>query len=93
MDTEAKIKELANEMWACQDACNLSAVVHTWHKAISELWKVANELKHSTDWVNQHFINKWYADKCRQLAGPIDILDDNIDKYILDNDTAAPTTG
>lgn len=58
-----------------QDACNLSGVVHAFSRDISELWKVARQLGHGTDWVNQHRVSKLYADKIKSLAGEPSILD------------------
>lgn len=63
--------------WALQlqNACNLSGVVHAWSEAVSDLWKIAHQLNHGTNWVNRHRVNRLYADKCKQLAGDIQFGD------------------
>ncbi len=53
----------------CQDACNLSGVVHDFSRILSDvLWPMAREQEKGTDWVNQHPISKLFADKIVDLA-------------------------
>lgn len=62
-------KELIAEAIQVQNACNLSGVVHSFSKAISELWEL--NLAGGTKTVNQHRVCRLYADKIKQLAGDI----------------------
>jgi len=69
-------QELVKEAIQVQDACNLSGVVHSFSKAIAELWAIANETGgKGTTWVNTHRVCRLYADKIKSLAGEI-TLDD-----------------
>ncbi len=63
------LKELAEEAIACQDACNLSGVVHCYSTAMTQLWAIAHEQKKGTDWVNTHPVAFLFAYKCMALAG------------------------
>lgn len=63
------IRELAKEAIAVQDACNLSGVVHSFSRAISDLREIARaEGWESTDKINQHPICVLYADKIASLT-------------------------
>jgi len=64
-------RELIIEAIACQDACNLSGVVHSFSRAITELWTIARKQEKGTDFVNHHRISRLYADKIKSLAGDI----------------------
>lgn len=65
------IKELAQTVLQVQDACNLSGVVHSWSRAITELRTACPEL--GTDGINRHPINVMFADKVADLTGSRDI--------------------
>jgi len=52
-----------------QDACNLSAVVHSMDETMSDLWAMARALGKGTDWVNNHPICRLYASKIAHLTG------------------------
>lgn len=63
------IKELAKEAIAAQDACNLSAVVHSFSRAMTDLREIAHaEGWESTDKINGHPISILYADKIASLT-------------------------
>jgi hypothetical protein len=52
-----------------QDACNLSGVVSTFQRILTEvLWPEARANGHGTDWVNQHPISVLFADKIMSLS-------------------------
>lgn len=74
-------KELLQESWEIQDACNLSGVIHAFSRAISELWDLQrSEKTASTSNINQHLLCKLYASKIISLTGdlplelPMDLL-------------------
>ena len=52
-----------------QDACNLSALVHSMDETMSDLWAMARALGKGTDWVNNHPICRLYASKIAHLTG------------------------
>ena len=60
-----------------QDACNLSGVIHSFGKVVSQLWEYAHEHNHGTVWVNSHPICIMYVNKMAQLAGDSSYLDSN----------------
>jgi len=63
------IKQLAQEALDVQDACNLSGVIHSWSRAIGELWKHTEGVpRRGTAWVNLHPINQLWADKVASLT-------------------------
>lgn len=64
------LKELAQEAIEVQDACNLSGVVHGWHRSMEELCEVlrTNSNFAGTDEINHHPINKLWASKVHDLA-------------------------
>lgn len=63
------IKELAKEAIAVQDACNLSGVVHSFSRTMTDLREIARaEGWESTDKLNQHPISVLYADKIASLT-------------------------
>lgn len=57
--------------WAmdCQDACNLSGVVHSFDRAVTAIWAEANKQGKGTDWVNTHPIVALYLSKLVDLNG------------------------
>lgn len=69
--------ELIKEAWLIQDACNLSGVIHAWSRAITELRLIAAQKSetNNTTWINRHLVNVLYADKCRSLAGELELTD------------------
>jgi hypothetical protein len=60
------LKELAQEAIDVQDACNLSGVVHGWHRAMEDLCDILRDS--GTDGRNTHPINQMWASKCHDLA-------------------------
>ena len=60
------LKDLADEVYLAQDACNLSGVVHSWSKSISRLRELLPDA--GTHQINIHPINTLWADKVAQLA-------------------------
>ena len=52
-----------------QDACNLSAVVHSMDETMSDLWAMARATDKGTDWVNNHPVCRLYASKIAHLTG------------------------
>lgn len=64
------IKELAKEALDVQDACNLSAVVHTFSKVVTELRELMRDVgTFSTDNFNRHPIIIMYSSKIASLCG------------------------
>lgn len=61
------LKELAQEAIVVQDACNLSGVVHGWHRAMEELCELLRQ-SGGTEFRNTHPINQLWASKCHDLA-------------------------
>ena len=53
----------------CQDACNLSGIVHTFSKVMSKIWDEARARNQGTEWVNQHPIAVMYATQVASLSG------------------------
>jgi hypothetical protein len=71
-------QELIQEAILVQNACNLSGVVHSFSRAISRLWVIANETGgRGTDWINRHRVSRLYADKIQSLAGQVHLGDFN----------------
>lgn len=64
-------QELIEEAEACQNACNLSGVVHCFDEAITDLWKIANKENKSTGWANTHKMSKLFASKIISLTGEL----------------------
>ncbi len=62
-------RELLAEALAVQDACNLSGVVHSYSRAMTDLWDLARRVGGGTEWVNTHPVAVLYADKVRHLSG------------------------
>lgn len=64
------LNQLAQEAIDVQDACNLSGVVHGWHRAMEDLFTILRGPPHNlgTDSINQHPINQLWASKCHDLA-------------------------
>jgi len=60
------LKELAQEALDVQDACNLSGVAQGFAQAMIDLRRECPGA--STDWYNQHWISKLWADKINDLA-------------------------
>ena len=54
---------------AIQDACNLSAVVHTFSGIVTRLWMEARSRSKGTDWVNTHPIVIMFSSKIDSLCG------------------------
>lgn len=58
-------REWAQQALNVQDACNLSGVVHTFGRMMTEL----HEQNHGTDWINQHPLAVLFSDKVDHLTG------------------------
>lgn len=71
-------QELIKEAIQVQNACNLSGAVHSFARAMSDLWAIAHEGKgKGTDWINTHRVARLYADKIKSLTGDIKYGDFN----------------
>lgn len=60
------LKDLAQDALFVQDACNLSGVVHSFSRAMTDLR--ANLPNASTDEINQHPIAVMYSSKIQSLT-------------------------
>ncbi len=75
------MKELAQEALNVQDACNLSGVVHSFSRTITELRALLEtDGKLSTHEVNTHPVCVLFADKIASLTG-MQYLGDAHDAY------------
>ena len=63
---ERTIAQLAEEVLAVQDACNLSGVVLAWGRSIVRLHRLFPD--YGTDAINMHPINQLWADKVAHLT-------------------------
>lgn len=66
-DDNRSLEDLASEVLAVQDACNLSGVVHSWSRSLSRLRHLLSG--YSTKQINEHPINQLWADKVAHLSG------------------------
>jgi len=66
-------KELILEAIQVQDACNLSGVVNSFYKALTELRALPE--CNGTAWINQHRVSRLYADKIKSLSGDLELGD------------------
>jgi hypothetical protein len=64
-------KELIREAVEVQNASNLSGVVHSFARAMKDLWRIADEQNAGTDFVNKHRVSRLYASKIQSLAGDV----------------------
>ena len=63
------LAQLAKEAIEIQDACNLSGLVHGWHRSIIELREeLGKQGIFDTDKINQHPINVMWVSKLADLA-------------------------
>ncbi len=73
-------EELIKEAIEVQNACNLSGVVNSFSRAVSRLWKIANETTGGgTNWVNTHRVSRLYASKIQSLSGDVKLHDFSFD--------------
>jgi len=63
------LSDVARMALECQNACNLSGVVHTFSELMSDLWSEAHATGKGTDWVNRHPVVTLMLDKLTQLNG------------------------
>jgi hypothetical protein len=64
------IKELAQEAYDVQDACNLTGVVHAFSRAMTDLREIARaEGWESTEKLNTHPIVVMWSSKVESLCG------------------------
>jgi hypothetical protein len=59
---------MAEEAIAVQDACNMSGVVHSFDRIVSDLADLARERGLGGDFVRSHPVVKMFADKIADLA-------------------------
>jgi len=63
------IQQAAQTALDVQDACNLSGVVQSFAKILTEtLWPEARRINEGTDWVNRHPISQLFASKIEDLT-------------------------
>lgn len=67
-DCKEKEQMICSDALSCQDACNLSGVLHSASRHVSELWDIANSQGHGTDWVNTYPAIQLFAYKLFALA-------------------------
>jgi hypothetical protein len=67
------LSRLAKLALDVQDACNLSGVIHSWSRSITELRSLCPDL--GTDDINRHPINVLFSDKVVHLTGSGDVGD------------------
>lgn len=65
----------------CQDACNLSGVVHSFADAVRALWDEAHATGKGTAWVNEHPIVTLFLDKLVSLNGKGFVTNLNLETY------------
>jgi len=63
------LKELAEEAYRVQDACNLAGVLRGATRAHDDLRKLAEQENKEWDWCDKHPIMQLWSDKIAQLAG------------------------
>ena len=63
------IASMASDAIRVQDACNLIAVVGSFHTVIHDLWWVARKKDKGSDWVHAHPVTRAWADKIGSLTG------------------------
>lgn len=63
-----KEKQIIQNAYDCQNACNLSGIINSWQRDIAILWTIAREVQQGTNWVNNHPANILYADKVSHLT-------------------------
>lgn len=61
-------RELAQEAWDVQDACNMGGVSAAFARAVRDLNQIARERGKGTDWVNAHPVTKAWASKIASLS-------------------------
>jgi hypothetical protein len=62
------LQQAAQQALDCQDACNLSGVLHSLDRIVTEvLWPESDRIGCSTDWINQHPIVTLFLDKLASL--------------------------
>ena len=59
---------LASDAIRVQDACNLSGVVGAFANVLEVVWWLARKNGKGTDWVNNHYIARVWADKIASLT-------------------------
>lgn len=68
-------QELIKEAIDVQMACNLSGIVHSFSRAMADLWEIAREKGKGTDFVNTHRVARLYASKIQSLSGDVKLGD------------------
>lgn len=62
------LQELAKEVIAVQDACNLSGVVHGFSRAMTDLWNNLQSTGAGTAEINRHPISIMWSSKIESLT-------------------------
>ncbi len=76
------IQEAAQSAILCQDACNLSGVLASFHNIVMDvLWPEARRLGHGTQWVNSHPIVALFLDKLASLNHSQCLCSDSMKSY------------
>jgi hypothetical protein len=66
---ERIISSMAEDAINVQNACNLVAVVGSFHVVIQDLWWLARKRGKGNDWVDAHPVTRAWADKIASLTG------------------------
>lgn len=61
--------QLLDEARLVGGACNVSGLVHSLSRAMSDLWAIAGERGLGTDWVNKHPVLLLYLEQINYLSG------------------------
>lgn len=71
IERKRTMKDLAKEALDVQDACNLSGVVHSFSRVMTELREVMRSEGYaiSTDAINRHYVAVLFSNKIASLTG------------------------
>lgn len=76
------LQQAAQAAIDCQDACNLSGVLHSLHSIVKDtLWPEANKLGLGTAYINQHPIVACFLDKLASLNRTQCLCSDCLDNH------------
>lgn len=62
-------EQLVAEAHGVNGACNVSGLVHSLSRAMTDLWAIAGTLGVGTDWVNTHPVVLLYLEQINFLSG------------------------
>ncbi|HEC72586.1 MAG: hypothetical protein ACTSW7_00660 [Candidatus Thorarchaeota archaeon] len=71
-EDKEKLRNICQTALDVQNASNLSGVIHSFSKVMTELWDIATSLNKGTDWVNTHPVSVLFASKIDSLCGGSD---------------------